>query len=187
MAQLVKNPPATWKTRVWSWVGKIPWRQERLPTPIFWPGEFHGLYSPWGCQESDTTEWLSLLYKIVVIFAIHWHESPMGVLVSPPILSPLPPPSPPHPSGLSQSTSFACPASCIKFALMAILTHMRWYFEILIYISLIISVIEHLFMCLLTTCMFSLEKCLFRSSTHFFIGLFVSLVLSCRNCLYWGD
>ena len=28
-----------------SWVGKIPWRRERLPTPVFWPGEFHGLYS----------------------------------------------------------------------------------------------------------------------------------------------
>ena len=35
--------------------GKIPWRKERLPTPV-WPGEFHGLYSPWGCKESDTTE-----------------------------------------------------------------------------------------------------------------------------------
>ena len=30
-------------------------------TPVFWPGEFHGLYSPWGCKESDMTEWLSLL------------------------------------------------------------------------------------------------------------------------------
>ena len=29
------------------WVGKIPWRRERLPPPAFWPGEFHGLYSPW--------------------------------------------------------------------------------------------------------------------------------------------
>ena len=42
------------------WVGKIPWRRERLPTPVFWPGEFHGLYSPWGHKESDMTEWLSL-------------------------------------------------------------------------------------------------------------------------------
>ena len=39
------------------WVGKIPWRRERLPTPGFWPGEFHELYSPWGHKESDTTEW----------------------------------------------------------------------------------------------------------------------------------
>ena len=42
-----------------SWVGKIPWRREGLPTPIFWPREFHGLYSPRSCKESDTTEPLS--------------------------------------------------------------------------------------------------------------------------------
>ena len=34
------------------WVGKIPWRKEQLPTPVFWPGKFHGLYSPWGLRES---------------------------------------------------------------------------------------------------------------------------------------
>ena len=43
------------------WVGKIPWRRERLPTPVFWPREFHGLYSSWGRKESDRTERLSLL------------------------------------------------------------------------------------------------------------------------------
>ena len=42
------------------WVGKIPWKRERLPTPVFWPGEFHGLYSSWGHKELDTTEQLSL-------------------------------------------------------------------------------------------------------------------------------
>ena len=41
------------------WVGKIPWRRERLPTSVFWPGEFHGLYSPWGRKELDMTEQLS--------------------------------------------------------------------------------------------------------------------------------
>ena len=56
VAQLVKNLPAMRET----WVGKIPWRRERLPTPGFWPGEFHGLYSPWGRKESDMTERLSL-------------------------------------------------------------------------------------------------------------------------------
>ena len=40
--------------------GKIPWRRERLSTPGFWLGEFHGLHSLWGRRESDTTEWLSL-------------------------------------------------------------------------------------------------------------------------------
>ena len=39
-------------------LGRSP--EERLPTPVFWPGEFHGLYSPWGHKESDTTGWLSL-------------------------------------------------------------------------------------------------------------------------------
>ena len=43
-----------------SLVGKIPWRKERLPTPVFRPGEFHGQYSSWGHKELDTTERLSL-------------------------------------------------------------------------------------------------------------------------------
>ena len=42
------------------WVGKIPWRREMLPTPVFWPGESHGLYRPWGRKEWDMTERLSL-------------------------------------------------------------------------------------------------------------------------------
>ena len=42
------------------WVGKIPWRRESLPTPVFWHGEFHGLYGPWGRKELDMTEQLSL-------------------------------------------------------------------------------------------------------------------------------
>ena len=44
-----------------SWVRKIPWRREWLPTPVFLPGEFHGQrspvdYSPWSCKESDMSE-----------------------------------------------------------------------------------------------------------------------------------
>ena len=56
VAQLVKNLPEMQET----WVGKIPWRRERLLSPVFWPGEFHGPYSPWGCKELDRTERLSL-------------------------------------------------------------------------------------------------------------------------------
>ena len=33
------------ETWVQSWVRKISWRRERLPIPVFWPGEFHGLYA----------------------------------------------------------------------------------------------------------------------------------------------
>ena len=39
-----------------------PLERDRLPTPVFWPREFHGVYSPWGCKELDTTERLSLSY-----------------------------------------------------------------------------------------------------------------------------
>ena len=57
--ELVKDLPAVQETGFDPWVGKIPWRRERLPTPVFWPGEFHGLYSPWGHKELDTTKQLS--------------------------------------------------------------------------------------------------------------------------------
>ena len=69
VAQLVKKPPAMWETWVRSlhwedplqkrtaihssilawrilWVEMIPWRREWVPAPVFWPREFHGLYSP---------------------------------------------------------------------------------------------------------------------------------------------
>ena len=37
-------------------LGRSPGRRERIPAPVFWPGEFHGLYSPCGHKEWDTTE-----------------------------------------------------------------------------------------------------------------------------------
>ena len=57
MVQLVKNPPENVGDLglIPGW-GRFPWRRDRLPTPVFWPGKFHGLHSPWGHKESDTTE-----------------------------------------------------------------------------------------------------------------------------------
>ena len=46
-------------------VGKIPWRRERLPTPVFWPGESHGLYSARGRRDSDTAERHFMLHLII--------------------------------------------------------------------------------------------------------------------------
>ena len=62
MAQLVKKFCLQCGRPGFSpWVGKIPWRRERLPTPVFWPGEFHGVWSM-GSQ-SDTTARLSLTHS----------------------------------------------------------------------------------------------------------------------------
>ena len=52
VAQLVQNPPAMWE----SWVRSLGWEEPlekgmatHSSVLVFWPGEFHGLYNPWGC------------------------------------------------------------------------------------------------------------------------------------------
>ena len=62
MAQLVKNLPEMWET----WVRSLGWEEMlekgKATTPVFWPGEFHGLNSPGGHKELDMTEQLSLTH-----------------------------------------------------------------------------------------------------------------------------
>ena len=58
LAQLVKKIRLQ---RRRPWVGKIPWRRERLFPPVSWSRKFYELYSPWGHKESGITERLSLL------------------------------------------------------------------------------------------------------------------------------
>ena len=64
----MKNPPVMQRPEFDPWVGKIPWRREQQPTPIFLPGEFHGQIA-WqapvhAVAESDMTEQLSLSSKV---------------------------------------------------------------------------------------------------------------------------
>ena len=71
VAQLVKN----WSSMQETWVWKIPWRRKRLRAPVFWPGEFHGFYSPWGHKELDMTEQLSLSLQTKLVEVMEFQLS----------------------------------------------------------------------------------------------------------------
>ena len=65
VAQLVRNLSAMQETWVQSLgLGRSPGKRIRLPTPVFWPGEVHGLYRQWGRKELDMIERLSLTHSV---------------------------------------------------------------------------------------------------------------------------
>ena len=57
-------------------LGRSPGEGNGLPTPVFWPGEFHGLYNPWGRKELDTTEQLSfsLFSEAEHLIKVNWEQ-----------------------------------------------------------------------------------------------------------------
>ena len=68
VAQLVKNPPVVWEIWVQSLSWEDPLEKGKLPTVVFWPREFHGLYSPWDHKDSDMTEQISLTHYLLQNF-----------------------------------------------------------------------------------------------------------------------
>ena len=69
------------------WVGKIPWRRERLPTLVFWPGEFHVLYSPWMGSQRVGHDWatfhfLSLFINFQKLYSLMMYGLQINIEIS---------------------------------------------------------------------------------------------------------
>ena len=69
------------------WAGKIPWRRKWQPTPIFFPGRWYGQsklvgYIPWGCKDSDRTEWLNnkICWGLFCVLLCHTLENVLCIL-----------------------------------------------------------------------------------------------------------
>ena len=71
-----------------------------------------------------------LLYNVVLVSAVHWHESAIGIHTSPPLWMSLPTPTPSHPSRLPQSTGYELPASYSKFHWLSALYMIKHMFQL---------------------------------------------------------
>ena len=137
---------------------RIPWTEK--------PGRLQSM----GSQESDMTWWLNHHHHGSSIFSF-WGTSILFFIVGSPIYIPT----------NCEKGSFPpyfLHLLFVHFLRITILTGVRYLIVVLINNSLMISKVEHLFRCLLTICMSSLEKCLFWSPAHHLIrlGFLVSLV-----------
>ena len=65
VAQLVKNPPAMQETWAQSLGWEDPLEKGMAITPVFWPGDFHVLYSSWGHKQLGMTEQVSLSFVVI--------------------------------------------------------------------------------------------------------------------------
>ena len=77
VAQLVKIRLHCGRLGFNPWVAKIPWRWQRLPTPVFRPGEFHGLYSPWGHRVKQ--DWTTFFLLAVLIWMHIYHHGNLSL------------------------------------------------------------------------------------------------------------